>query len=284
MTTVTRPLWIARIAGTQAELGHHHGALVAAAGGADATIAHYRDLPAQLLGAEVPAALRPAATVAIRAVAELLLARLEAARPPALVERSRAFMAALGRPPGWSRYLAVMDLFQNTVGLAARCAVGQFAAPARVVALAAAQPACSSAVVWGRASADGVLRHARNFDFPGIGVWDAGPSLVLCAPTDGQRYGFLATRGADVPAVTVFNQAGLVFSTHTRFHHAVRFDGAAVIDLVHELARAPHNRSWARRYGSRSRSICCARFSCAAERTRNLSSRASSGPRRDSMV
>jgi hypothetical protein len=53
----------------------------------------------------------------------------------------------------------------------------------------AATPACSTVVVWGAASSDGALRHARNFDFPGNGVWDAAPTLVLCAPTGGQRYG-----------------------------------------------------------------------------------------------
>jgi AcrR family transcriptional regulator len=131
MTPVPRPLWIARVAGTQAEMGRQHGALLAATGGADATIEHYRDLPGQMLAGDVPAPLRPAARVAIRGAAELLLARLEAARPPALVERSRAFLAATGRPAAWSRYLAVMDLFQNVVGVAARLGVGRFARPAR---------------------------------------------------------------------------------------------------------------------------------------------------------
>ncbi|MBK9030171.1 MAG: hypothetical protein IPL61_02330 [Myxococcales bacterium] len=236
MTPSPRPLWIARIAGTQAELGHQHGALLAAAGGGDAAVAHYRDLPAHLLTGEVPAPLRPAAALAIRGVAEVLLARLEAARPPALVARSRAFMAALGHPPAWSRYLAVMDLFQNAVGVAAKLAVGRFGAPARGLALAAAQPACSTAIVWGGASADGALRHARNFDFPGIGVWDAAPAMVICHPTGGQRYAFITTRGGDTPVVTVWNQAGLTFTSHTRFHRQVGFDGATVVDFIHELA------------------------------------------------
>ncbi len=61
----------------------------------------------------------------------------------------------------------------------------------------------------------------RNFDFPGVGVWDAAPAFVVCAPTAGQRYGFFATRGADAPVVTVVNEAGLVIAPHTRWHRDV---------------------------------------------------------------
>lgn len=232
-----RPLWIARLAGSQEEMGRQHGALLRAAGGADRTIEHYRDMPVRALVGGVPPALRGLATAGLRGLGARLLRELEAHRPPELAARSRAFMAALGRPTGDARYLGVMDLLQNLIGIAGRRRLGPFGQPLAAAMTAAAQPACSTAVVWGAASHDGVLRHARNFDFPGIGVWDEGPTLVLCAPERGQRYGFVATRGADVPAVTVFNQAGLVFTTHTRFHHAVRFDGAAVVDLVHELAR-----------------------------------------------
>ena len=255
MKPIARPLWIARVAGTQAEMGRQHGELIARAGGADATVNHYRDLPALLLGGDVPAPLRPVAGAAIRGLSEALLARLEAARPAPFVERSRAFLAAIGRPASWSRYLAVMDLFQNYVGTAARWGLGPFARPAqrdtalarllaklpgsaraRAVMAAAAQPACSTAIVWGAASADGALRHARNFDFPGIGVWDAAPAMVLCHPDRGQPYGFVTTRGGDTPVVTVWNQAGLVFTTHTRFHQRVSFAGATIVDLVHDLA------------------------------------------------
>lgn len=235
--TSPSPLWIARVAGSQEEMGRQHGALLAGAGGADRTIDHYRDMPVRALVGGMPAAVRGLATLGLRGLGGHLLRKLDAHRPPELAARSRAFMTALGRPATDARVLGVMDLLQNLIGMASRRRLGPFGQPLAAAITTAAQPACSTAVVWGAASKDGVLRHARNFDFPGIGVWDAGPSLVLCAPTDGQRYGFLATRGADVPAVTVFNQAGLVITSHTRFHHAVRFDGAAVVDLVHDIAR-----------------------------------------------
>ncbi|MFT7622176.1 MAG: hypothetical protein ACI9WU_001344, partial [Myxococcota bacterium] len=74
-------------------------------------------------------------------------------------------------------------------------------------------------------------------DLPGIGVWDMGPEVVMCDPDEGLRYGFVTTRGADTPGVTAFNEAGLTVTLHTRFHRDVRFDGAAVVDLGHDIVR-----------------------------------------------
>ncbi len=146
-------------------------------------------------------------------------------------------MVATGCAARDARYVGVMDVFQSVIGLAGRHAVGPFARPARALATMAAAPACSTVMAWGPASADGAMRHARNFDFPGIGVWDAAPALILCAPSRGLRYGFVASRGADAPVVTVFNEAGLTITSHTRFHREVALGGAAVIDIVHELGR-----------------------------------------------
>src|SRR5207253_2904586 len=150
--------------------------------------------------------------------------------------------------------LATMDSMQNCVSLVARAGLGPFAGmktygddvmrpdlrgldhiAARVAASAA--PACTSVIVWGSATADGELLFARNFDFPGVGVWDAAPAFVINAPTGGQRYAFFARRGADTAVVTVVNEAGLVLAPHTRWHVGAGFGGAMIIDVVHEIAR-----------------------------------------------
>ncbi len=114
----------------------------------------------------------------------------------------------------------------------------------------------ASLAVWGEASSDGALRHARNFDFPGAGVWDHAPCVVFCDPDEGLRYGFVSTRGADVPGITAFNEAGLTLTVHTRFHRDIRFDGPAVFDLGHDIARRASSLgeavSIARRLGSAS--------------------------------
>src|SRR5690606_3807791 len=49
------------------------------------------------------------------------------------------------------------------------------------------------------------------------------------------------TRGADVPGVTAFNEAGLSVTAHTRFHRDVNLDGVGVIDFGHELVRRCRN-------------------------------------------
>jgi hypothetical protein len=216
-------------------MGRQHGELLRAAGGADDILDHYVDMPERLLapGGGAAALVRPV----ISGVKELLLTALDRDRPADLRARSRAALSAVGRPANFGRYLGVMDLFQNAVGAAGRFALGPFRRAARIAELAAAQPACSTVVTWGDASKGGVLRHARNFDFPGIGVWDSAPSLVLCAPTGGQRYGFISARGTDAAVVTVFNEAGLVLTTHTRFHRDVAWRGAAIVDLMHDLVR-----------------------------------------------
>lgn len=225
----TSPLLVLRLRGSQEEMGARHGALLRDLGGWEQTLDFYRRLPERLLFA--PGSSRLARALALPGI-DVLLRRLERARPPELVARTRAFYAALGLAPADARFMLVMDLFQNLVGLAAKLGLAGFS---RAVA-ESAPPACSSLVAWGRATASGELLHARNFDFPGIGVWDRAPAVVHCAPDRGLRYGFSATRGADVPGVTAWNEAGLVVSTHTRLHRDVRFKAAGVVDLVHEVA------------------------------------------------
>lgn len=225
-----RPLWIARLAGTQEEMGHQHGMLLREAGGWQEVLDYYPAMPGRLLlGA---AAHGPLGALA-RVVVEAMLARLDAARPAGYRARSRAFMRALGRPAGHARYLMVMDVFQNLVGLAGRLRLGPFARAAH----RGATPACSTLMVWDGASADGALRHARNFDFPGVGVWDRAPAVVFCAPEVGLRYGFVTARGADLPGVTAFNEAGLALTAHTRFHREIDLGGAAIVDLGHDIVR-----------------------------------------------
>ena len=226
-------LWIANLRGSQQQMGHQHGELLRAAGGWQQMLEFYTEMPERLLLGDLPKSVGPIVRYLVAPAKDLLLRRIERDRPRDYADRSRAFMAALGVPTGHSRYLAVVDLFQNAVGMAARHRFGPFARRAA----RAAVPACSSLVVWGDSSAGSAMRHARNFDFPGIGVWDVAPSVVFCDPDEGNRYGFVTARGADIPGVTAFNEAGLVLSAHTRFHRDVAFSGAAIVDIGHDIVR-----------------------------------------------
>jgi hypothetical protein len=237
-----KPLFVARLAGTQAEMGAQHGALVA--GDAARLVEFYRTMPERALVGDLRGIAGKLGRGVARGLANAWQARLHRDRPAELAERSRAFMAAvLQHAPGtpnrrdalWT--FATMDSLQNCVSLVARGKLGPFANPLAPRAAAAAMPACSTVIAWGDATHDGELLFARNFDFPGIGVWDAAPAFVVCEPTGGQRYGFFATRGADAPVVTCVNEAGLVIAPHTRWHLGVKFGGAMIVDLVHDIAR-----------------------------------------------
>jgi len=223
------PLLQMWVSGSQTEMGAQHGRLVREAGGYEEILEYYPRMIEILLAGDRGPALRIAARLAIGCSLRLL----ERQRPPAYRERARAFVAALGYPESHARFLCMMDVFQNLVGLAGRLGVGA----SRRISARAARPACSTLMAWGRASAGGQLRHARNFDLFGAGLWDRHPAVVFCTPRQGLRYGFVTARGVDLPGVTVFNEAGLSVTTQTCFHRQVRFDGIGVVDLGHEIIR-----------------------------------------------
>lgn len=236
-----KPLFLARLVGTQEEMGAQHGRLTA--DDALRLLAFYKTMPERTLAGD----LGTVGKLGVRVVANAWQENLRRTRPKELAARTRAYADAVLAASGGKaspydrraalRTLSTMDAMQNCVSLAARAKTGPFAALARSRATQAAIPACSTAIAWGRATADGELLFARNFDFPGVGVWDTAPSFVVCVPDRGQRYGFFATRGADTPVVTVVNEAGLVVAPHTRWHRDVTFSGAMIVDIVHDIAR-----------------------------------------------
>jgi hypothetical protein len=276
---MTKPLLMARLAGTQEAMGTQHGQLVAE--DARELVEFYRTMPERALVGGVPGVGGRVASLVARGVATAWQANLARARPPELAARSRAFAeASTGRADRIALYtLATMDSMQNCVSLVARAGLGPFAGmqhegdetyrpelvgadrPARAartekrgglarvleripllqrLATRAAQtaaPACTSVIAWGSATEGGELLFARNFDFPGVGVWDAAPAFIVNAPTGGQRYAFFARRGADTAVVTVVNEAGLVIAPHTRWHVGAGLSGAMIIDVIHDIAR-----------------------------------------------
>ncbi|HEY5934222.1 MAG TPA: carcinine hydrolase/isopenicillin-N N-acyltransferase family protein, partial [Kofleriaceae bacterium] len=232
-----KSLLLARLTGTQAQMGAQHGRL--AAGDAARLLAFYRTMPERSLAGGGDRASR----FVVRQIAAAWQARLARERPAEFTARTTAFVdAVLAEAPGMPardarRAFAVMDSMQNCVSLAARAQLGPFKNPVAARVAASAIPACSTVIAWGGATEDGELLFGRNFDFPGVGVWDAAPAFVTCVPDRGQRYGFFTTRGADTAVVTVVNEAGLVMAPHTRWHRGVTWGGAMIVDLVHEIAR-----------------------------------------------
>ncbi len=227
------PLLVVHLRGTQAEMGRQHGEILKQHGGWERAIAYYPNMVEQMLRGS---AIRPADRV-VPALAKpalnALARKLYKDRPADLHERTLAFMTALGLEARQAQYILAMDMFQNAIGIAGRHLLGPFGDPW----IRRGVPACSTLMAWGAATVDGKLIHGRNFDFPGVGVWDAAPELVFCTPNQGLRYGFATCRGADVAAISSFNEAGLVVTPHTRLHKDIAFSGAAIADLCHDIVR-----------------------------------------------
>ncbi len=234
---MTENLFLSRLVGTQEEMGTQHGGYAAA--DARRLFEFYRTMPERTLAGDSTAVER----YVVRQVSTAWQASLARTRPAELAARTRAFVAAAA-PEASARErrvialtMATMDSMQNCVSVAARAQLGPFANKLTARATAAAVPACSTVVAWGNATVDGELMFARNFDFPGIGVWDAAPAFTVCAPRHGHGYAFFGSRGADAPVVTVVNEAGLVLAPHTRWHRDVTWSGAMIVDVVHDIAR-----------------------------------------------
>ena len=235
---VLKPLHVIHLRGSQADMGAQYAQILLDCGEFPETEWTLTTLGQRMLqDANSSGLAGRLMTMVTRALASGGIWRLQQYRPQPYRDRTLAFMEVLAKPEHNGSHMLLMDMFQNTVGLAGRYRLGVFSKSL----CGAVIPACSSLAVWGDSSADKRLLHARNFDFPCVGVWEERPALVYCTPDEGLRYGYLGTMGADVPGTTSFNEAGLTVAAHTRFHTDVRFDGAGIVDLCHDLIRRAEN-------------------------------------------
>ncbi len=229
------PLAVLRLRGSQSEMGAQHGRIIREMGGWEAAATYYPRMASRLLTMRFPARVRRALTPVLHSLLRRGANRLNRKRReqfPAYYARTLALIEAGELGDDVAHWFGAMDVFQNAVSMVSRYDVLK-ASGIKISGI----PACSSLAVWGPNSDDGAMRHARNFDFPGVGVWDEAPCVVLCDPDEGLRYGFVTSRGVDVPGSTAFNEAGLTLTAHTRFHRDVAFDKACVVDLGHEIIR-----------------------------------------------
>ena len=230
--TIANPLLVLRLRGSQAQMGAQYGEIVASQGGHEQLLDFYPRMAEALLVSGMPRRMRKGPVR--RVVAQLMnwaVNSMAKNRLPQFAERAHAMARAANMSPEMARHMLVMDVFQNSIGVLGRLgALDVFDKP-----LLHALGACTSAVVFSSYSADGELMHARNFDFPGVSVWDKSPTIVYCTPDHGIPYGYLGARGADVPGITAFNAEGITVAVHTRFHRDVDFTATGVIDLGHEI-------------------------------------------------
>ncbi|WP_420812846.1 C45 family autoproteolytic acyltransferase/hydolase [Leptospira kmetyi] len=242
MKRQTHPLAILQLKGTQEEMGHQFGEIMKTIGQFDPVFDFYPVMARNLLLGSLP---RNRRNFLAKGFLSMYLKfsqnQMRKHRPDEFSKRTIAALNAAGKTSKIERDLFTMDAFQNSVGLLGLIQMlpelAHFGEPGKTQLI----PACTSAAVWGNQSEDGMLYHARNFDFPGVDVWDLRPVVVFCTPNQGLRYGYIACRGADAPGITAFNEAGLTLSFHTRFHKRIGSKGLGVIDFGHKIISEAHN-------------------------------------------
>lgn len=243
MEAKTIPLAVIQLKGTQEEMGRQFGEIMLKIGQYEPIFDFYPVMAQNLLLGSLPRKNRNFLSKGFVSLSmKLAEAKMNSHRWPEYSKRTLAALKAAGIRSSIEKEMFTMDAFQNAVGLMGMLRVlpelrrlEPFLRPQLV-------PACTSVTVWGNQSKDRNLYHARNFDFPGVEVWDKRPIVVFCNPTDtGIRYGYVACRGADVPGITAFNEAGLTLSFHTRFHKKVGFSGLGVVDFGHKMISESRN-------------------------------------------
>ncbi|WP_243394782.1 C45 family peptidase [Leptospira adleri] len=236
MNRQTHPLAVLQLKGTQEEMGIQFGEIMKTIGQFEPIFDYYPVMARNLLLGSLPRNRRNILAKGFLSIfLKLAQNQMRRHRPADFSKRTIAALRAAGQSPKTERDLFTMDAFQNSVGLLGMIQMLPELAHVGEIGRTQLAPACTSAVVWGNRSKDGMLYHARNFDFPGVDVWDLRPIVVFCNPVKGLRYGYVTCRGADAPGITAFNEAGLTLSFHTRFHKKVGFSGLGVIDFGHKI-------------------------------------------------
>ncbi len=100
---------------------------------------------------------------------------------------------------------------------------------------------CTSAIAWGDATRDGMLLHARNLDYHGVGTWPSTAAVIFYEPEDGMKYVAAAAAGVALGGFTAMNEAGLSLTVHQHmFTDRARLGGTPIGlagDLVMRHAR-----------------------------------------------
>ena len=117
---------------------------------------------------------------------------------------------------------------------------------------------CTSAVAWGDATRDGMLLHARNFDYHGVSCWPSTKTVIFHEPDDGQRYVSVAAAGVALGGITAMNEAGLTLTVHQHMFTDKTKMGGVPIGIVGDLVmRNAHDLDEAQRILESHRPIGC---------------------------
>jgi tetratricopeptide (TPR) repeat protein len=201
-----RGLHVLRLRGDDYEMGHQHGAALREAI-ARGPLPYFDAYVQRMLAAGLGPRVGAAAGVALQRT----VGRKIAAGFPA---RARRAMKGLADGAGLSERDVLRAVTMPETYLWVLRQILRVRRPALAPRHGVPLMGCTSALAWGSATADRALLHGRNFDYQGVGAWDAEQAVVFHTPSDGQRYVSVAAAGVLFGGITAMNASGLSLAVH----------------------------------------------------------------------
>lgn len=103
--------------------------------------------------------------------------------------------------------------------------------------IAALNLGCSSAAVWGDATADGGFIYGRNLDFFDDHSMDTNPAIILYKPDKGMKYAAFSFLGVPGGGITGINEAGITVALHIMLSKSVSSYSTPIMNIANEIMR-----------------------------------------------
>lgn len=219
---------VLKVAGSSYDMGYQHGVLLA-----DeirrGPIPYYRAMVEKLLGRGT---LGPLSSLVYPAIQKTLGRQVAKALP----DFCRETLVGVADGAGLDRqvFLDGCTMPDSVLWVVARMLQLRGHGPA-VAHRIALELGCTSAVAWGDATRDGMLLHARNFDYHGVSCWPSTKTVIFHEPDRGQRYVSVAAAGVALGGITAMNEAGLTLTVHQHMFTDKTKMGGVPIGIVGDL-------------------------------------------------
>ncbi len=246
-----RDLNVLCVEGDFREMGRQHGALLRDEI-ARGPIVYYRGFLEKLLGAGRKTSLGP---LAVTLLQKTIGGRVAKAMPAFAVDTIRGLSEGSGIP--YETFLEGCTMPDSLLWVASRMMQAKAPGPA-VIHRMSLGLGCTSAIAWGKATADGKLYHARNFDYHGVEAWPSTQTVIFHKPAQGMRYVSIAAAGVGLGGATAMNEAGLSLTVHQHmFTQKSRLGGTPIGTMGDVVMREARTLADAERILAAQRPIGC---------------------------